>query len=299
VDLGNRMIDNRFQNYNKPHCWQYDIRLNNRESDLLECGLTIDIVSNLNISDFTFEVAYTKEDQLSVRKFIEKHEWLGKAAAFSKYYFVAKYNGILAGVVVMGIPNAFNLLLGEQNRDMELLINRGACISWSPKNLASKLLMYSIKWVVNNTQYRLFTAYSDTTAKELGTIYQACNFYYIGNSFGASRKYIQPYNGGYVSDRWFRTRCAYKNYAKELGIQWDDSWMSENRRVIWSKVPDDIETALRDHSKKKQLESDYIELPPKHKYAYVMGRDKRETKKLRKLFEEYNTIYPYPKVRGK
>lgn len=43
--------------------------------------------------------------------------------------------------------------------------------------------------MVKNTQYRLFTAYSDTEAKELGTIYQACNFYYLGKKSGAGYQY--------------------------------------------------------------------------------------------------------------
>lgn len=293
------MIQERFKNYDKDHCWQYDIRLQNRQSDLEENGLSEKDVQNLKVTDFTFGIAIDRKEQLLVRNFIEKHEWLGKACGFSQYYFTAKYKGILAGVVVMGTPNAFNLLLGEELRDVELLINRGACISWSPKNLASSLLSYGINWVVKNTKHRLFTAYSDPTAKELGTIYQACNFYYLGNTFGASKKYIQPYNGGYVSDRWFRTRCAYKNFAKELGIDWDDNWLGKGRRVVWDRVPKEVETRLREHSKKKQNEAIFIEIPSKHKYAYVLGKDKKETKQLRKMFEQRNKIYPYPKERGK
>ena len=34
--------------------------------------------------------------------------------------------------------------------------------------------------MVNNTQYRLFTAYSDPQALELGQIYTALNFYCLG-----------------------------------------------------------------------------------------------------------------------
>ena len=51
--------------------------------------------------------------------------------------------------------------------------------------------MFSIKWMAKNTPFRAFTAYSDPEAKELGTIYQACNFYYIGQSSG-SQSEIRP-----------------------------------------------------------------------------------------------------------
>ena len=35
------------QTYNEEHCWQYDIRLNNRETDLLESELTEEDVSDM------------------------------------------------------------------------------------------------------------------------------------------------------------------------------------------------------------------------------------------------------------
>ena len=43
------------------------------------------------------------------------------------------------------------------------------------------------------------------------------------------------------------------------------------------------------------------ETSPKHKYAMILGQDKRETEALRTRFEELNPDLlglPYPKVRG-
>ena len=167
-------------NYIENHCWQYDIRLKNRETDLIESGLTEDDVADINIGDIV--LSYEPKDEVweEAKAFIVKHEWLGKMGLYPTHIFTARYNGILAGVVVMDMPNAFSKLLGEDTRKIERLISRGACISWSPKNLASALVMFAIRWMVKNTRFRLFIAYSDTEAKELGTIYQACNFYYIG-----------------------------------------------------------------------------------------------------------------------
>ena len=290
-------LTKRINTYDKQHCWQYEIRLSNLDGDLIESGMTTEQMDALKVSDFSFSVAESKQEQLEIRKFIERHEWLGKACGFSQYYFQAHYNEILSGVIIMGVPNAYNYLLGKENKELEILINRGACISWSPQNLASALLSYSIKWMAKNTKYRLFTSYSDPMAKELGTIYQACNFYYLGNSFGSKKKYIQPYNGNTVSDRWFRTRCAYKNYALDLGIIWGNNWLGKGRKVNWNNVPDDIEKQLRNYSKQMQKDAKFIELPTKHKYAYILGPNKRETKKLRKLFEEKNQLFPYPKER--
>ena len=195
------------------------------------------------------------------------------------------------------MPNAFSKVLGENTKNLERLISRGACISWSPKNLASSFLMWSIKWMVANTQYRVFSAYSDPTAKELGTIYQACNFYYLGQKSGSTKRYINPYTGKIVSDRFFRQKTAYKKYAKELDIEWEKEW-SHNTGVSWVNIPEKIEKILRDYSKQKQNNSKKITFPLKHKYIYVLGKDKKETKNLKKEFLKRNKIFAYPKIRG-
>jgi len=150
--------------------------------------------------------------------------------------------------------------------------------------------------MVENTQYRLFTAYSDPTAKELGTIYQACNFFYIGQKSGTTKRYINPYTGKVVSDRYFRQKTAYRKFAQEMDIEWVKGWHHATG-MNWHNIPDDIELKLRDYSKKKQKESKCIEFPSKHKYAYILGIDKRETKSLKKIFNTRNKTYPYPKDR--
>lgn len=196
------------------------------------------------------------------------------------------------------MPNAFSKILGDKTKDLERLISRGACISWSPKNLASCFLMWCIEYMVKNTQYRIFTAYSDPTAKELGTIYQACNFYYMGQSSGGTKKYINPYTGRFVSDRYFRQKTAYKKYSKELGISWESNW-SHATGMNWSNIPKEIEIKLREYSKAKQGESRFVEVPHKHKYVYILGANKKETKQLRKEYQTRHKIIQYPKERGK
>lgn len=287
----------RLKTYDKDHCWQYDIRQTNLEQDLIDCGLTKEYTDTLRVSDFEFRVVEDKVERVKLADFIRRHEWLGNIPQYPTHWFAAYHKDILAGVIIMNMPNAFSKLLGEDTRDLERLISRGACISWSPKNLASSMLMWSIKWMVQNTQYRLFTAYSDPTAKELGSIYQACNFYYLGKNSGTNNRYINPYTGKIVSDRFFRQRSAYKKYAKELGIPWVKNWTAPTR-MAWENVPADVEKKLREFSKYKQSISERIEFDSKHKYAFVDGRDKAERKKLRALFESRNKTLPYPKIRG-
>lgn len=195
--------------YNENHCWQYNIRVDNRDEDLNIIGLNEDIVQELRISDFEFQQENKTVCYQEVKTFIERHEWLGRMSLYPTHFFTARYKGVLAGVVVMDMPSVFSKMLGEETKKVERLISRGACISWSPKNLASSLIMFAIKWMVKNTNYRLFVAYSDVEAKELGTIYQACNFYYIGKKSGAKKQY-KIESGRWVSDRYFRARSVYK-----------------------------------------------------------------------------------------
>ena len=272
------------------------MRINNSSEDLAIANITELEASCLRTSDFSYRLVTDKAERAELKEFIERHEWLGTISQYTTHWFGCYYGDKLAGVQLFNMPNAFSKLLGENTKELERLISRGACISWSPKNLGSNFLMWCIKWMASNTQYRLFTAYSDPVAKELGTIYQACNFFYLGQNAGATKRYKNPYNGKLTSDRYFRQKTAYKKYAKELGIEWGDDW-SHKTGMSWENIPNDIEQLLRDYGKQKQANCESIELPSKHKYCYVLGSDNRETKKLRKLYLERNKNVAYPKAR--
>lgn len=294
-------------NYNKNVCWQYHIREQNYLDDLNKVGFSKKYTDELSVSDFNFMEVNSDNSKRDIINFIERHEWLGNISQFPTHWFGAYHNAktkgdlfkrpVLAGALIFNMPNAFSKHLGEDTDKLERLISRGACISWSPKNLASSFIMWAIKWMVENTDYRLFTAYSDPQAKEIGTIYQACNFYYLGQNFGSTERYVNPYTGKIVSDRFFRSRSAFKRYAKELGVYWQKEW-SNDQSVLWENIPCDIESKLRKKSKEKQSSSEMVVFPPKHKYAYVLGKNKRETKNLRQKFNQLNKTYKYPKNRG-
>ena len=227
---------------------------------------------------------------------------LGKCPIVLLIGFIATYKGKLAGVIVMATPNAFSHLLGKEHQDKEKLISRGACISWSPKNLASSLLMFSIRWMVGNTPYRYFSAYSDPEARELGTIYQACNFIYLGQDSGAKFKYHDPNNPnrGWFSDRNFRKISYYKKYALKLGIQWQSLW-NDGDKIYWEKISKVTATQLRQASKDHQARCQRLKIPRKHKYVYIRGKTRGETLKLLKLFFKNNSgkkDLAYPKTRG-
>ena len=288
----------QIQTYDKDWCYQYQKRIDTLQEDLRTYNWTEEDIKNISLDDFKFRYIDSEIEKIRATEFIKRYEWLGTIGSFPTHWFIATYKGILGGVIIMSMPNSFSKLLGEDTKNKERLIARGASASWCPFNLGSKFLMWAIKWMVNNTQYRLFTCYSDPQAKELGSIYQGLNFYYLGQNSGATIRCVNPYNPEVlISDRAFRARSMYKRYAKDLGITWQPNW-NNDQSMLWDNIPDDIETQLREYSEHMYKTAKKIVFPNKHKYAFVLGRDKRETKELRKLFESLNTTYSYPKERG-
>ena len=289
----------KIADYRQEHCYQYQRRLDTIEEDKIVHNMSDEDIANISLDDFVFKNITSKEDKAKATEFIKRYEWLGTIGSYPTHWFTAYYKGILSGVIIMSMPNAFSKLLGEETKNIERLIARGASASFCPKNLGSKFLMWCIKWMVDNTRYRLFTCYSDPQAKELGSIYQALNFFYLGQKSGTNIRCVNPYNPkSLITDRAFRARSFYKHYAKDLGIEWQKNW-NNDQKILWDNIPDDIEKRLRDYSKEMYRKAEKIEFPPKHKYAFVLGRNKAETKALRKKFLGLNKTYPYPKERGK
>lgn len=285
----------KIKSYDKPHCYQYQKRLDTLHDDMQKYGWSEEDVKGISLDDFEFKPLETKEERHEATKFIERYEWLGTVGNYPTHWFGARYKGILGGVVIMGMPNAFSKLLGDDTKGVERLLMRGASASWCPFNLGSKFVMWCIKWMVMNTQYRLFTCYSDPQAKEIGSIYQGLNFFYLGQGNGTTTRCVNPYNPKVlISDRAFRARSMYKRYAKDLGITWQKNW-NRDQCMLWENIPDDIEKRLREYSKMMYKNAKKIEFPRKHKYAFVLGRNRKETASLRKTFLELNKIYPYPK----
>jgi len=298
----------RFEKYDGDKCWQGHLREVNYEHDLIAANLSHEEAQELRTSDFEF--AYVPKDDKQqckeIIRFIERHEWLGKMPTWLTHRFTWRLNvpdkpKILCGVIIMATPNAFSNLMGADMRHKEKLIARGACISFGPKNLGSHIIMDSVKWMVKNTEFRFFTAYSDPDAKELGTIYQACSFTYLGQASGTKNQYFNPAEPekGWRGDKAFTERSEYVRHAKDLGIKFLPEWRKKGK-VKWSAIPDEIASQLKRAALDKKASCNKRTASPKHKYVCVMGRGKKETRRLRKLLYSNNPKLPleYPKNRG-
>ena len=134
----------------------------------------------LDISVSTIEPIEFKD----AKRIIEEYEYLGGLSAMNQYmfglYFPHKTNGnkLLSGAIVFSNDYAQNTGVWDRFIGETLLLNRGACAFWCPKGSNSHFIMSAIKQLPE--KYRVITATVDEDAGEIGTIYQACNFYYVG-----------------------------------------------------------------------------------------------------------------------
>lgn len=291
-------------------CYQHKVKMKHQKEDLVLFNLTKEAAKNLSISDLNFEVVQ-KEDLHRVEdviKFIEKYEWLGIINRYWNFAFCLTYQEKIVCCVMIGTPQMGSKLLGENTKELEQVIHRGASCSIAPKNSGSFLISNAIEWMVNNSPYRLFYGYSTTEgANEYGYIYQSLNAILVSDKAGNRMEYLKPgTENKWLSDRHLRKLSNYKKQARKLGIEWDLSW-HEGWKVIWDNIPDEIEQQIRQQVKDDMKNLKFRKVHPKLKYLIIKGKDKRETKKLRNLFKELNPKLikkdgtlglPYPKKGG-
>lgn len=245
---------------------------------------------NLKASLFSLSKEELTEE---IKNFIIKYEWLGSVGFNVKWCFTARYRGLLAGVVLISEPTSYSNLLGKDTPIYEALIQRGATSSWAPRNLGSRLIMFSCHWMVENTSKRIFIGYADQEANERGLIYRACNFDYLGDNFGESYLYKHPTIPKLFSSRYVRRTSTFKSWCRENKIELQNSWFKENEFKDLKNIPEDIKKSWYLWGRLLIKESEKIKLNRKLKYALLLAKNKTEKKYLR-LLVTYSAL-PYPK----
>lgn len=132
------------------------------------------------------------------RGIIEEYEWMGCLAAVNWHYYGIFFGGMCAGAVVYGPEYSENLGIqaresGRKCADWSkygyegkmILLSRGACVHWAHPHSASKLIRGSMQLLPE--KYKIVTATVDILAGEIGTIYQACGFDYVGSMRDSNR----------------------------------------------------------------------------------------------------------------
>lgn len=131
--------------------------------------------------------AITREE---AEPFILRYEWLGTLGRCLATYGMRAPDGELIGVSVFGWAGSIQSrdICGADNRQLAVCLERGACSHRAPSNGASFLISRSVKLAAQDRGWRIFYAYADPEAGEIGTVYQACNWLYIGQGIGRGSK---------------------------------------------------------------------------------------------------------------
>jgi len=242
------------------------------------------------------EYVFAKEPVSNeIKKFLISYEWLQSVGVSAKWCFTMRLQGYLAGVQIFNEPAAYSKILKERSLKMECLVQRGCTVSWAHHHLGSKMLMASIKWMVKNTDKRIFVGYADSQAGEIGTLYSACNFKYLGNKFGVKYKYQHP---SYKSNKPFcahslKRTSVFKTWCKQNNIKIESNYIKSNGFKDLKTIPLEIKKAWYNWANIIISESKKIPIESKGKYVLIRGKNKKEQRFLEKQITV--KTYPYPK----
>lgn len=115
------------------------------------------------------------------------YEWLGTMAP-TTYHYGMFFGDVLGGVTCVG----GHICIGGNppfrqfgiDRSRLLFLARGACAHWTPPGSASKLIAWTTRLLERGSVGDVLLAYGDPEAGEIGTVYQACGWSYIGRTGG-------------------------------------------------------------------------------------------------------------------
>jgi len=113
-------------------------------------------------------------------------------------------------------------ICGPEHIAKAVCLARGACVSHAPENAASFLISRAIKLAHADHGWTIFFAYADESAGELGSVYQACSWHYLGRGLGRApgraRENFRRPDGSIVSER--ALRALYLSKREVLADGW-------------------------------------------------------------------------------
>lgn len=193
---------------------------------------------------------------------ILRYEWLGTLPPVQRYFgiFFGPYvAGVTAVAVGNGTAGAFTSMQYGISRTELATLTRGACVHWAPPGTNSRLVSWTVRLLrETDPGVKLIVAYADSEAGEIGTIYQAAGWTYVGPG-STVVEWVSP------SGKVFNTRA--------LGPTSHDGGKVVARGWSPTAGPDrtkKTEIALLEAGWRKQKSN------PKHRYAMVVDRDDAE-----------------------
>ena len=244
-----------------------------------------------DISEYTLS---REEWAAEHRLFCLRYEWLGSLGNLPKWVFTARVRGELACLVCLNPPTASSKLLGLGTDKLECLIQRGASASFCHPHVGSKLIRFACTWMVKNTEKRVFYGYADPLGGEIGTIYQASGFEFLGFRFGAKKMYVHPTfkKGKPFSSQSLKRTSLWKVWHRQwFGTPMPKEWFGDSGFKRISNIPPEMVRLFYDNGRRIISESESVEVPAKGKYVLVLGADRREQKLLDSR-KQYKPVLP-------
>jgi hypothetical protein len=119
---------------------------------------------------------------------VTRYEWLRSMPSGTRAcYGLKTVADELAGVVVLaaGPTPESGDLCGRAFRDRAICLARGACVHWAHPHAGSFLISRACKLAHAQFGWKIFYACADPTVGEIGVVYQACNWFYLGSASDA------------------------------------------------------------------------------------------------------------------
>lgn len=174
--------------------------------------------------------------KVDAKSIIDRYEWLGTMGRAVATYGLISPDKEILGVAVFGWPSAVESrdVCGRENRELAVCLERGACVHFAPDNAASFLISRAVKLAADEHGWRIFYAYADPEAGEIGTVYQACNWLYIGQGVGRTpgrlREDWRLPDGSILSSRSLRHRKMKRPDAYAAG--WEPIYRHPKHKYV-------------------------------------------------------------------
>jgi hypothetical protein len=159
-----------------------------------------------------------------------RYEYLGTMPSAPKMFCGLRTpSGELAGVVVFGHGNGTlsTTLCGPDWRDKVVTLQRGACVHWAHPHAASFLISRACRLAAKEHGWRIFTAYADPAAGEIGVVYQACGWLCLGAGVGRKSKGSRWRFFNERDGRWYTERSLVRRKVAMGVLRRDPNWRAE------------------------------------------------------------------------
>jgi hypothetical protein len=132
--------------------------------------------------DLDISTAECKEISLrTAAGIIKEYEYLGTMPNAPLRSYGIYFDGACGGAVIYGAisPPSVARSVCPDYSDKVIQLSRGACVHWAHPHSASKLISYSLH-EIKKLGWKIVVAYADPDAGEIGTVYQATNWFFCG-----------------------------------------------------------------------------------------------------------------------